>query len=236
MDAERAAFDLKHALPGAATQPRFRRTFATRYRSALLNAGCSDAQIDRLECTALTGITYYAEPVPRLRDVRTLLADLSKTMTVAADTLRHLLDAPPGGAGEEAHGRLLDSILRLYPDRCTLKPEHATGFFEKRIDEREIEVRRLLSVMVEVQTIVRDARQHVPKGQTRAQAHWRPVSLIDVCLSLDGPQFTPSESGPFARIVNTCYRAAGISTEPLRAIRAYLRRLNASPEKNDPSR
>ena len=230
MDAREAEFLLRHALPDSARADRFKRTFDKKDRSALLNSGCSDAQIVRL-ARIIPAIAYCAEPAPRLADVCALLADLGKAIEAGAATLRALLDAPDGGAGEEAHGRLLDSILRLHPDRCESNPRHARGFFEKRIDEREIEARRLLSVMVEVQAIAEDARQHVPGGQTRKRIVPYPVALIDAALSLDGPQFSPSERDPFVRITGICYRAAGIHSTPLRTIRLYLSERNASPEK-----
>lgn len=224
MDAEAARYLLRHVLPSGAWADRFKRTFRKQDRSALLNAGCCDAQIERLE-RILPAIAAYTEAAPRLADVRALLANLHETIGAAAAQLCAILDAPDGGAGEEARGLLLDSCRRLYPARCVPDSQHA-AFFEKRPPPRG-----LLSVLLEVQTVAEDARRNVQKGQTRTTVSLRPVMLIDAALSVDGPQFTPSERGPFARITSRCYLAAGLTGKPLRAIRAYLQARNTSPEK-----
>ena len=222
MDAEKAGHLLAH-LPRGAAQARFKRSFDLRARSALLNCGCTDAQIERLE-RILPGIAYYTEAGPRLVDVRALLANLAAQAHAADSALRMLLDAPEQeGARGEARLRLLEGLAKLYPDRCQIDPRRASFFH--RYDEREAEARRLLAAIDDVVAAADHARERMPKAQTRAVAHPYPVALIDAAVNLDGPQVRPSASAAskFRRIADICYTAAlGSTTTPLRAIREHL--------------
>ncbi len=223
MDTEKAGHLLAYALPPAARHARFRRTFDKRARSALLNCGCNDAQIERLQ-RILPAIAYYSEAGPRLADVRAMLAGVAAQAHAAARGLRAIMDAPEH---EEARGearlRLLEGLAKLYPDRCQIDPRRASFFH--RYDEREAEARRLLAAIDDVVAAADHARERMPKAQTRAVAHPYPVALIDAAVNLDGPQVRPSASAAskFRRIADICYTAAlGSTTTPLRAIREHL--------------
>lgn len=86
-----------------------------------------------------------------------------------------------------------------------------------------------------MQAIAKLAAGKVRKApQTRTVAHTYPVRLIEAALNLHGDVVAPSESegSPFRVIVEYCYTAANVpNSDPLRAIRAFLQELNASPEK-----
>ena len=217
MHAKAAKHLLAHALPPAARHARFKRTFDLRARSALLNCGCTDVQIERLE-RILPAIAYYTEAGPKLADVRALLANLAAQAHAADSALRTLLDAPEHeGARGEARLRLLEALAKLYPERFEIE--------RWSVFSPEDEARRLLAAIADVASAAEHARERMPAAQTRAVAHAYPVALIDAALSLDGPQVKPSASAgsKFRRIASVCYRAGlGGNVTPLRAIREYL--------------
>jgi len=227
MDAEQAARVLAHALPPDARKPEWRRTFSTDDRAELTRLEVSDAQADRLE-RILPAIAYYNAQGPSLSAARAPLSKLSAHANKAAAELRLILtDRRP--ARQESRGRLLQSLEMLHPERCEVDASRVTVFHP--YDHREPEALRLLAALRDLEQAAQHAIARMPRAQTRRVAHAYPVELIDAALSRDGPAFTPSESAgaAFREIVAVCYEAAGVKGEPLRAIRSYLRALNASP-------
>lgn len=214
MNAEAAGHLLAHALPPAARHDRFRRNFDRHARGALLDSGCNDAQVERLQ-RILAAVAYYTTPGPRMAEVRAGLATVEKQAQATASSLRALLDAPEHDeAQHEARGWLLHALA----------VQHASSILHYA--EGEEVGRRLLAAIDEVTAAAEFARERMPKQQTRACAHWYPVALIDAALSVDGPPVTPSASpgSPFHKIACTCYAAAGMpNDDPLRAIRVYKR-------------
>ncbi|QEE25709.1 hypothetical protein CS053_15255 [Rhodanobacter glycinis] len=232
MNSESAESLLAHALPPAARHDRFRRSFDAHHRKELVRFGVTPAQTERLE-RILPAIAYYTTQGPRLADVNVLLERLAKDAHKASTALRTLLDAPEHEqAHDESRLRLFEALLELHPERCEIDPQRVSFFH--RYDPREDEARRLLSALADVESAAsRACERSSTAEQTRAKSHDYPVGLIDAALSVDGPQVPPSESvgSAFFEIAGICYAAArGASTEPLRAIRAYLSTLNSRPE------
>lgn len=226
-------------------QVRFARTFSDEQIRSLKDLGCSMAQIDRLRVSlrVIAASTTPAMPAPKLADVRAPLDDLAKKAKETAKALESLLKAPESNdARTEAKERLRDAIFSLYPDRCRPDPQKV-GFYND-YDERIEEARRLLDKVHEVEKIAAKARKDMPTKATRARIQTRPIGLIRSALSFD---FAPtprqpkepippsvSITSPFRKIVGICYETAGASTtDPVRAIRAYLDNLHNS-SKNSP--
>ena len=231
MDTEKAGHLLAHALTAAAQHARFRRTFDKRARSALLNCGCNDAQIERLQ-RILAAIAYYSEAGPRLADVRAMLAGVAAQAHAAAGGLRAIMDAPEHEeARDEARLRMLEALLELHPERCERDAAKAAtiGFGDNprtRYDPRLDEARRLLAAIADVARAADHAREGMRGApQTRKRTEWYPVALIDAGLSVAGPTvpLSATKDSQFLRIAQVCYAAAlGSKSKPLRAIRAYL--------------
>lgn len=216
---------LKWALPPSARRPEYRREFDKRARSALLNCGCDDDQIERLQAI-LPAIAIFSVGAPRLADVRARLAATENALSVAADMVRELVEAPAReDALDEARLRVLEGVFALYPERCEPDPENPRSFFEeRRTDEREIEVRRMLAAMTDLHAAIKRARQRLPTGQTRSVAHDYPIGLIDAALNLEKESVPVSaqKKSVFRRIAGICYASAGVpNDDPLRAIRAF---------------
>ena len=228
MNAEEAKRLLKHALPPDARKRRWQRTFTDEHRNELQPLGVTNAQTERLE-RILPAIAYYAAQGPSLAAARRPLVKLAADAYKAAAALRVVLEGRDE-AMQESRGRLLQALEALHPERCEVDPARVSFFH--RYDHREPEALRLLAALQDVEQAAQHAIGRIPKSQTRAVAHRYPVALIDAALSVDGPAFpvSESESSKFLAVATVCYAAAGHG-EPLRAIRAYLQALNASPEK-----
>lgn len=227
MNAEQAAFLLAHALPPEARKDCWQRKFTRAHRSDLKRLGVTDTQAERL-ARILPAIAYYGTPGPSLAAARTPLVILAADAHKAAAALRVVLEGRDE-AMQESRGRLLQAIESLHPERCEVDPARVSFFH--RYDHREPEASRLLAALQDVEKAAEHALARMPKAQTRAVAHPYPVALIDAALSVDGQPFRVSASAEskFRRVAALCYVAAGHG-EPLRAIRAYLRERNASPE------
>jgi len=234
---ERAEFQLAHALPPAARSPRWHRSFNALQRRELARLGVTTDQKSRLE-RILPAIAYYTAQGPRLADARKPLAQLAKDARRAGSALRTLLEAHDDEARQESRQRMLEAIENLHPERCEVDPQRVSFF--NRYDHREPEALRMLAALQDLETAANHAVARMPEAQTREVAHPYPVGLIEAALvAADGPQFKVSASPgtPFIDVVQACYAAARAANPgPLRAIRAYLRERNASPEKQDASR
>lgn len=233
------------SIPPGARDSHFARAFSKAQRTELKRLGVNGDQQKRLE-VALRVIAYYSVPAPALADVRAPLDDLIEKARAASSSLESILKAPAQeGARVEARGRLLQSIFSLYPDRCTSNGQ-VTDFFE-RPDDREAEATRLLGKLREVEEVAKHARKHMPANASRSIAHPYPIAYIHEALrygwwrsTLDRNEPIPvsvSSTSPFRRIVGVCYAAAKAPNhDPERAIRAYLKTLDASQDKSTKKR
>lgn len=226
---EQAARLLAHALPPSARHPRFARTFTKAQRGDLARLGCTDAQVERL-ARILPAIARYDAQGPSLAAARAPLRKLAAEAHKAAAALRVVLDAHDE-ATQESRTRLLQALAALQPARCEADPERTS--LRKRHDGREVEARRLLAAVQDVEQAAQHAIECMPTAQSRAVAHPFPVGLIAAALDVDGPQVPCSASAgsPFRRIASVCYQAAGVAREPVRAIREHLKACNGRPEK-----
>lgn len=223
----------------------FARAFSKAQRQELQSLGVTGDQLKRLE-VALRVIACYSVPAPAIADVRAPLDDLIEKARAAASSLESVLKAPvQEGARVEAKGRLLQSIFMLHPDRC-ISDGQVTDFFERR-DDREAEAMRLLGKLREVEEVAKHARKYMPANASRSIAHPYPIAYIHEALrygwersTLDRNEPIPvsvSSTSPFRRIVGICYAAAKAPNhDPERAIRAYLKTLDASPGKSTKKR
>ncbi len=226
MDRETAEHVLKHAKL-ACPSPEYRKPqFDKRDRADLLNAGCSDAQIGRLQ-RVLPGIAHSKAPQVPLADVRAVLSAAQAALDRATRSVLSILDAPDHDeAPDEARVFLLTSTGKLFPERCKLDPQRVSFFEPKaqRYDERADELRRLLSAVADLRAVAAlslDRLAHAP--QSRPVSPGYPIALIMAALSVDGPSFIVSErrGTSFERVAARCYAAAGAGS-PTRAIRAWL--------------
>ncbi len=238
MDSETAEYVLKHALPPGARAERWRRTFNVRDRSDLLNAGCDDAQIERLQ-RILPAIAYYNDTGAKLGDVRAVLAAAQKALDRATRSVLSILDAPAHDqARDEARAWLLTSTLKLFADRC--QPDAQRASFFERHDERADELRRLLAAVADLQAVAKQSLDRLAKApQSRPVSPAYPITLIVAALSVDGPSFRASErkGTRFERIAARCYKVADADSDsPTRAIRAWLATSTAAPAKKLTSR
>jgi len=219
-------------LPPSACADRYAATFSAKHIKDLRRLGVESEQRKRLE-PALRLIRLYSEKGPKLSEVRQHLDEVAETMRAASRALQALLMAPETeGARAEAKRRLRQASLRLDPN----------GVVEEPVDRMAAMLRDLLSV-------VEEAINRTPTEQTRPQAHTYPIAYIDHALQIGfnavwktvpiaqrkPNPFTPSarEGSPFRDVAAICYAAAGVpTTDPLRAIRAYLSELKNSSPKN----
>ena len=207
--------------------------------------GVTSDQLKRLE-VALRVIAHYSVPAPALADVRAPLDDLVEKARATASSLESILKAPvQEGARMEAKGRLLQSIFMLHPDRC-ISDGRGTDFFE-RTDDREDEAIRLLHKLRELEEVAKHARKHMPATASRSVAHWYPIAYIHEALrhgwvksTLSRREPIPasaSSTSPFRRIAGICYAAAKAPNhDPERAIRAYLKYLDAGTKNSTKKR
>ena len=233
-----------HIPPGARGQS-FARAFSKVQRQELKGLGVTNDQLVRLEA-ALRVIAYYSVPAPSLAEVREPLDELIDRARAAASSLESLLRAPEQEAARaEAKGRFLQSVYALHPDRC-FPDGQSVDFFARR-DGREQEAVRLLGKLREVEEVAAHARKQMPATASRSVAHWYPIAYIHEALRHGWVKSTLSRrepipasasvTSPFRRIAGICYAAAKAPNhDPERAIRAYLKTLDAGTKNSTKKR
>jgi hypothetical protein len=230
MNSEEAELLLARALPPPARTGRWRRSFTAHQRRELARLDVTTEQEGRLQ-RILPAIAFFTTQGPKLADVRAHLMQVRKDAHAAAQALRTLLEGRDD-TREEGRIRIFQAIEALHPERCEVDPTQVSVW--ARYNHREPEAWRMLEALQALEAVAKNAVARMPKSQTRPIAHPYPVSLIKAAMTVpDAPAFRVSASPgtPFRDVVATCYAAAGAAnTDPLRAIRAYLREHNASPK------
>jgi hypothetical protein len=215
-------------LPPGARDPRFEAvSFSKEQLSQLTRRfGLTSERLARLK-VALRLIAFYTEAPRSLSEVRKPLTDILEHTCSAIRSLDALMSQPKHDAArDEAKLRYLESTAELHPEGC--QPNSKISLFHQ-YDPREDEVARWRSLLVEFAEIAKHAIDQIPRGASKAPAHWYPIFYLDEALNhnaKEGERIPPSASrtSKFREIAAICYRAAKAPTaDPETAIRKYLK-------------